>query len=83
MGIFTSYFLVLSQEGLEADTIAGYVLSLIPSLALAALAYFAENILHTSDDAGDTDNMNQKGTENEQINGGDNDEKDCDETEWK
>ena len=45
VGVLIAYFLVLSREGLDADTVAGYVLSLIPSVVLAALAYFAENIL--------------------------------------
>eukprot|EP00731_Ephydatia_muelleri_P021388 Em0013g1115a len=43
-------FLVLSREGLDADTLAGYVLSVIPTLALATLAYLAENILVSGND---------------------------------
>ena len=62
VGIFTSYFLVLSQEGLEADTISDYVLSLLPSLALAAIAYFAEKILLGNDDVGDTGNVGETDT---------------------
>ena len=43
-------FLVLSREGLDADTLAEYVLSVIPTLALATLAYLAENILVSGND---------------------------------
>ena len=49
VGVFTVYFLVLTEEGLDADSLAGYVLSLIPSLALGAIAYVADNFLMDSD----------------------------------
>ena len=51
VAVFTVYFLVLTEEGLDADSMAGYVLSLIPSLALAAIAYVADNFLMDSDEA--------------------------------
>ena len=64
---FTTYFLVLSREGLDADTYAGYVLSLIPSLALAALAYFGEKIMAGDKDSGETGDLSETDAVKETI----------------
>ncbi|KAL5470876.1 hypothetical protein EMCRGX_G028922 [Ephydatia muelleri] len=69
VGIFTAYFLILSQEGLDADTLAGYVLSVIPTLALATLAYLAENILISDNNTAESRNDRKKNTINEDNSG--------------
>ena len=54
---FAAYFLVLTEEGLDANTIAGYIFSLVPTLILAAVAYVADNYLLGNEDS----NANESG----------------------
>ena len=42
---FAVYFLVLTNEGLDGNSISVYVFSLVPSLLLAGVAYFSDNFL--------------------------------------
>ena len=76
VGIFVAYFLILSQEGLDADTLAVYVLSVIPTLALATLAYLAENVLIAGGDTAESGKGRKKVTIKEDSSGEGNEEMD-------
>ena len=55
---FAVYFLVLTEEGLDANAVTGYIFSLAPALILAAGAYVGDHFLLSNETNGNTSTEN-------------------------
>ena len=64
---FAIYFLVLTNEGLDANSISVYVLSLVPTLMLAGVAYFSDNYLLMEDDTEESGEEDEAGTIDKKV----------------